>query len=250
MEMKIISDSTVKITITLEDLEERDMELSDFLVPQEKTEEFFYSILDEIELPESFKNSGMLSFRVTPKPKHIDVFVTKSDFNKEMKLEDLPDLADLDDVSDMTPEDLLKTLEKAMKDVSDPEAQARLEEAEKQERLSSSADEESEEEEVLGVHAYVLHFSDIRDAIRFAHSNQEEITLSELYKDKTGYYLAILMDLSGKRPYYAEWVKARFLEFSSDTTKTRPYLAEHAQLILANEAVEQLSALKYQLEID
>ncbi|MCI5871771.1 adaptor protein MecA [Streptococcus sp.] len=250
MEMKIISDSTVKITITLEDLEERDMELSDFLVPQEKTEEFFYSILDEIELPESFKNSGMLSFRVTPKPKHIDVFVTKSDFNKEMKLEDLPDLADLDDVSDMTPEDLLKTLEKAMKDVSDPEAQARLEEAEKQERLSSSADEESEEEEVLSVHAYVLHFSDIRDAIRFAHSNQEEITLSELYKDKTGYYLAILMDLSGKRSYYAEWVKARFLEFSSDTTKTRPYLAEHAQLILANEAVEQLSALKYQLEID
>ena len=250
MEMKIISDSTVKITITLEDLEERDMELSDFLVPQEKTEEFFYSILDEIELPESFKNSGMLSFRVTPKPKHIDVFVTKSDFNKEMKLEDLPDLADLDDVSDMTPEDLLKTLEKAMKDISDPEAQARLEEAEKQERLSSSADEESEEEEVLGVHAYVLHFSDIRDAIRFAYSNQEEITLSELYKDKTGYYLAILMDLSGKRPYYAEWVKARFLEFSSDTTKTRPYLAEHAQLILANEAVEQLSALKYQLVID
>ena len=41
MKMKQISDSTIKITIQLEDLEERGMEIADFLVPQEKTEEFF-----------------------------------------------------------------------------------------------------------------------------------------------------------------------------------------------------------------
>ena len=68
MKMKQISDSTIKITIQLEDLEERGMEIADFLVPQEKTEEFFYAILDELEMPESFLDSGMLSFRVTPKP--------------------------------------------------------------------------------------------------------------------------------------------------------------------------------------
>ena len=66
MKMKQISDSTIKITIQLEDLEERGMEIADFLVPQEKTEEFFYAILDELEMPESFLDSGMLSFRVTP----------------------------------------------------------------------------------------------------------------------------------------------------------------------------------------
>ena len=48
MKMKQISDSTIKITIQLEDLEERGMEIADFLVPQEKTEEFFYAILDEL----------------------------------------------------------------------------------------------------------------------------------------------------------------------------------------------------------
>ena len=52
MKMKQISDSTIKITIQLEDLEERGMEIADFLVPQEKTEEFFYAILDELEMPE------------------------------------------------------------------------------------------------------------------------------------------------------------------------------------------------------
>lgn len=47
MEMKQISETTLKITISMEDLEERGMELKDFLIPQEKTEEFFYSVMDE-----------------------------------------------------------------------------------------------------------------------------------------------------------------------------------------------------------
>lgn len=40
MKMKQISDSTIKITIQLEDLEERGMEIADFLVPQEKQKNF------------------------------------------------------------------------------------------------------------------------------------------------------------------------------------------------------------------
>ena len=98
MEMKQISDSTIKITIQLEDLEERGMEMADFLVPQEKTEEFFYTVMDELDLPENFKDSGMLSFRVTPRNDRIDVFVTKSEINKNLNLEDL---SDFDDISKM-----------------------------------------------------------------------------------------------------------------------------------------------------
>ena len=41
MEMKQISDTTIKITIKLEDLEERGMEMADFLVPQEKNRGIF-----------------------------------------------------------------------------------------------------------------------------------------------------------------------------------------------------------------
>lgn len=35
MEMKQISETTLKITISMDDLEERGMELKDFLIPQE-----------------------------------------------------------------------------------------------------------------------------------------------------------------------------------------------------------------------
>ncbi len=113
MEMKQISDSTIKITIQLEDLEERGMEMADFLVPQEKTEEFFYTILDELEMPDNFLDSGMLSFRVTPKPDKVDVFVTKSKLDKNLSFEDLADLPDMDELSHMSPDEFLKTLERA-----------------------------------------------------------------------------------------------------------------------------------------
>ena len=89
MKMKQISDTTLKITMSLEDLMDRGMEIADFLVPQEKTEEFFYAILDELEMPESFLDTGMLSFRVTPKPDKVDVFVTKSKIDQNLDFEDL-----------------------------------------------------------------------------------------------------------------------------------------------------------------
>ena len=99
MKVKQISDSTLKITIQLEDLEERGMEIADFLIPQEKTEEFFYTVLDELDLPMTFRESGMLSFRVTPKPDKVDIFVTKSEMDQSLNFDEFTDLSELGDVS-------------------------------------------------------------------------------------------------------------------------------------------------------
>ena len=113
MKMKQISDTTLKITMSLEDLMDRGMEIADFLVPQEKTEEFFYAILDELEMPDSFLDTGMLSFRVTPKPDKVDVFVTKSKIDQNLDFEDLSDLPDMEELAQMSPDEFIKTLEKA-----------------------------------------------------------------------------------------------------------------------------------------
>ena len=53
MKMKQISDTTLKITMTLDDLMDR-MEVADFLVLREKNRGFFYAILDELEMPDNF----------------------------------------------------------------------------------------------------------------------------------------------------------------------------------------------------
>ena len=108
MEMKQISETTLKITISMEDLEERGMELKDFLIPQEKTEEFFYSVMDDSDLPDTFKDRGMLSFRATQRKDRNEVFTTEPELNKELNFEDSAAYAD---VPNMTQEEIYKTTE-------------------------------------------------------------------------------------------------------------------------------------------
>ena len=248
MKMKQISDSTIKITIQLEDLEERGMEIADFLVPQEKTEEFFYAILDELEMPESFLDSGMLSFRVTPKPDKLDVFVTKSKLDKNLSFEDLADLPDMDELSHMSPDEFLKTLEKSIfeKSKEDIEAVQSLEtaEAEEREQLSQEdADEQSAENAERYIY-YILRFEDIKAAAVFAQTVDYKIDLSELYKYDSTYYLTILVDVEGFPERYPAWLLAKMREFADDSDITRAVLQEHGHLLLVTDAVSGLQKVE------
>ena len=243
MEMKQISDSTIKITIQLEDLEERGMEMADFLVPQEKTEEFFYTILDELEMPDNFLDSGMLSFRVTPKPDKVDVFVTKSKLDKNLSFEDLADLPDMDELSHMSPDEFLKTLEKSIfeKSKEDIEAVQSLEtaEAEEGEQLSEQSAENAER-----YIYYILRFEDIKAAAAFAQTVDYKIDLSELYKYDSAYYLTILVDVEGFPERYPAWLLAKMREFADDSDITRAVLQEHGHLLLVTDAVSGLQKVE------
>ena len=89
-------------------------------------------------MPDSFLDTGMLSFRVTPKPDKVDVFVTKSKIDQNLDFEDLADLPDMDELAKMSPDEFLKTLEKTMaeKTKEDIEAIQSLEQVEKRGRSS------------------------------------------------------------------------------------------------------------------
>lgn len=250
MEMKQISETTLKITISMEDLEERGMELKDFLIPQEKTEEFFYSVMDELDLPDNFKNSGMLSFRVTPKKDRLDVFVTKSEIDKDLNFDDL---AALGDVSQMSPDEFFKTLEKSMLEKRDTEAHEKLKQMEEivesamaeQTSEADLADEPTEDnaEQDSYTH-YVLQFPMLKDAVAFSKAIDFEIEASELYKFDGSYYITILVSLENKPAYYADLVHARLLEHSRGGQKTRAYLQEHGVRLLEGYAVADLEGIK------
>ena len=249
MEMKKISETTLKITISMEDLEERGMELKDFLIPQEKTEEFFYSVMDELDLPDNFKDSGMLSFRVTPRKDRIDVFVTKSEINKEINFEDL---AAFDDVSNMSPEEFFKTLEQTMLSKGDTEAHEKLGKIEEmmesavEEVLTEQAQTEPSEDDINPsdyVH-YVFDFQTLEAVVAFAKAIDFPVEASELYKDGGLYHMTILLDLQNHPSYYANLMYARLLEYASTGTKTRAYLQEHGLEMLADDAVVKLKMIE------
>ncbi|MGV3088751.1 adaptor protein MecA [Streptococcus suis] len=229
MKVKQISDSTLKITILLDDLEERGMEIADFLMPHEKTEEFFYSVLDELELPLTFRESGMLSFRVTPKPDKVDIFVTKSEIDKHINFEDLADFDNLDEVSQMTPADFLQSLEKNLKDKSDYDKDA----------VQRLADIEAEEEAEPYIY-YVLHFDHLHEVVQFAQAIDVDFEESELYKMNDDYFMTVLLDVSDRSADYPDYLLSRMLEYTDDSTVTRPVLQEHGQVLLPLAAVEEL----------
>ncbi|HFI0466798.1 TPA: adaptor protein MecA [Streptococcus suis] len=235
MKVKQISDSTLKITIKMDDLEERGMELADFLIPQEKTEEFFYTVLDELELPLTFRESGMLSFRVTPKPDRVDIFVTKSDLDQSLDFDEFADFSELGDVTGMSPEDFFKSLEQTVRERSSKDADAirHLEEVEK-------AEEEVEESESEGYIYYILDFSDVDELMTFVGTVDYPIEESELYKMDGHYYMTVLINVEERSKRYPDYLLSRMLEFANDTKLTRPVLQEHGVTILPMAALEEL----------
>ena len=242
MKMKQISDTTLKITMSLEDLMDRGMEIADFLVPQEKTEEFFYAILDELEMPDSFLDTGMLSFRVTPKPDKVDVFVTKSKIDQNLDFDDLADLPDMDELAKMSPDEFLKTLEKTMaeKTKDDIEAIQSLEQVEKE--------EEAALDEALGVEEgkrepyiyYILRFDNLASLVSFAKMVDYQMETSELYKMNEQYYLTVLVDVENQPSLYPAWLLARMREFADDSDISRSVLQEYGQLLINHDAVQGL----------
>lgn len=240
MKMTQISDSTLKITISMTDLAERGMELSDFLLPQEKTEDFFYSVLEEVDLPDHFRLSGMLSFRVTPKKDKLDIFVTKSEFNPDFNMSDL---SNLDDISQMSPEDFFKELEKGMREKGDKEALDLLEEAELADELMTDLAAEEEETNSDYVH-FVLSLPTIEQVAYFAQAINYEVETAELYKYKGQYEVTILLYVVDQPADYADHIYARLLEHASPSHYTRAYLREHASLLLEGDFLSELAGAR------
>lgn len=244
MKSKLISDTTLKISISLNDLEERGMELSDFLMPQEKTEDFFYAILEEIDMPDHFKMSGMLSFRVTPKSDKVDIFVTKSEFDGQMGL---PDLSSLGDLDGLTPEEILKKMADGMRAMGDQEALDHLEEEELLDELkeaaaelSSEGEEELSEEYPDYIH-YVLRFDQFKDMINFAKNVDFPVEAAEIYKYKTSYQMTVLLYVENQPRSYADTIYARMLEHAQPSKRSRAYLREHALLMQEGDILQKLA---------
>ena len=239
MIMKQISDSTIKITIQLEDLEERGMEIADFLVPQEKTEEFFYAILDELEMPESFLDSGMLSFRVTPKPDKLDVFVTKSKIDQQLDFDDLSELPDMEELSHMTPDEFIKTLEKTISDKTKGDAEA-IHHLEQEELRDNQETKEVSELPASQYIYFILHFSTLQQVVDFAKTVTYSVDTSELYKMESDYYLTVLVDTEHQPSQYPTWLLAIIREYADDSEVTRAVLQEHGHLLMVSGAIENL----------
>ena len=135
----------------------------------------------------------------------------------------------------MTPDEFLKTLEKATRDKSvglgDETAVRHLE---KVEELEEAPDEDQK------YIYYILDFKDLGQAIRFAQTVDFQVDTSELYKMDTHYYMTVLINIESRSKQYPDYLLSRMLEHADDTAMSRPVLQEHGKLLLPSDALEEL----------
>src|SRR5690625_1935692 len=77
MEIEHINEDTIRVTIENADLEERGITFLDLLGNQKQIEKFFYSILEEVDIDEEFKESEAVTFQVMPNNNGLELFISK-----------------------------------------------------------------------------------------------------------------------------------------------------------------------------
>ncbi|WP_395389282.1 adaptor protein MecA [Fructilactobacillus frigidiflavus] len=71
------NENTIKVWVTTSDLKERKMNLLDLMQDKNKVENFFYSILEEVDDQHDFQNNDLVSFQILPESDGFQMIISK-----------------------------------------------------------------------------------------------------------------------------------------------------------------------------
>ncbi|MDR0922119.1 MAG: adaptor protein MecA [Lactobacillales bacterium] len=208
MEMEHINENTIRVLIRQEDLQSRGINFLDLMGSQSDIEQFFYSILDEVDVEEEFVDTDMVSFQVMPRGNSLELLISKG-------------------APAISPEnfiDRLKTLPDGVHGFFD---------------IEEEPEEENEFiEELSIIPEVVLELESFEDMIQLASEVYLRATMTTLYKLQEKYYLHVLfmIDEVGMEEYKDD--KAQLLEFGKLATITVDVLNEHGEKLMERNAME------------
>lgn len=207
MEIEHINEDTIRVKIDNEDLLERGVTFLDLLGNQQQIEQFFHSILDEVDIDDSFKDSDALTFQVMPKNNGMELFITKG---AQMT----------DDLIEYLDDTVMKELEASQQ---------------KKIKVADSDEEESLEE-------FILMFDNIEQAIMLAQDIDLEYLEAALYREATNYYLSLRFNDHGSEltETYKHLLRAKALEFAQLSQVSSDVVAEYAEPIIEQNALNVL----------
>ena len=79
MEMKRINENTIRVLLNNEDLNERGITVLDLLNHNQQIEDFFYSILEEVDADHQFQDNDLVTFQVRPQQDGLELYITNQD---------------------------------------------------------------------------------------------------------------------------------------------------------------------------
>ena len=223
MEMEQIDENTIRVLINDEDLEERGITMLDLLGNQRQIESFFYSILEEVDIDETFRENDMITFQVVPNTKGLELYISKDgnlDMNTVNKIQNYH-----------------QQLEDDYNIPNDAEFHWIGAEANKPKALSEIDDFEQEE---VAQKETVFEFSTIEEVITFAHHVTLENGLSFLHAMNDHYYLTLVQYTENTPNYVLENEISIALEFGERCKVPFVVLEEYGKEIMQGNALELL----------
>ena len=182
----------------------------DLLGNHREIENFFYSILEEVDIEDEFRSSEAVTFQVLPKGDGLELFISKNLPNEEM-LQNDEDSLDSDDVTEFIQQQILNN-----------------EVEESDERISDEIE-----------HQAIVAFDDFEQMIQLANNVELESAWTDIYLLDDVYYLVVHFWMENLSQMDVENQIARVLEYAEKSDRTNETLNEYAKLIMERNALER-----------
>ncbi len=218
MEMERINDDTILVRIENEDLQERGTSVSELLANPTEIEEFFHSILVEMDVIDQFEDSEGMSFQVMPNPEGIELYVTKYVEKKDIEAD-----------SERFVRNLVDTIQHSLGHrMGKPKKEKKVEEPVEKEKILEPLD-------------CTVFFDSFEDFIQLAKMYPYNVQKSSLYRYSNYYFLHVYQDVIGEEDFTADLALLR--EFGEFSRVSWEVVQEYGEVMIKEKAIE--TAKKY-----
>ena len=224
MEMERINDDTILVRIENEDLQERGTSVSELLANPTEIEEFFHSILVEMDVIDQFEDSEGMSFQVMPNPEGIELYVTK-----------YVEKTDIEADSERFVRNLVDTIQHSL---GHRMGKPKKEKKEKKEKKVELPDKKEQTMEPVDC---TVFFDTFEDFVQLAKMYPYNVQQSSLYRYSNYYFLHVYQDVFGGEDFTADLALLR--EFGEFSRVSWEVIQEYGEVMMKEKAIE--TAKKY-----
>ena len=218
MEMERINDDTILVRIENEDLLERGTSVPELLANPIEIEEFFHSILVEMDVIDQFEDSEGMSFQVMPNPEGIELYVTKYVEKKDIEAD-----------SERFVRNLVDTIQHSLGH--------RMGKPKKEKKVEAPV----ETEKTLEPLDCTVFFDSFEDFVQLAKMYPYNVQKSSLYRYSNYYFLHVYQDVFGEEDFTADLALLR--EFGEFSRVSWEVVQEYGEVMIKEKAIE--TAKKY-----
>lgn len=236
MEMEHINENTIRVLIKGEDLAARGITFLDLLGNHKEIENFFYSILEEVDVDGEFKGSEAVTFQVLPKDDGLELLISKNESLENMNPYELYG-------DQYSAEEITSWLKEEKQDFFENLTQEEMmewfnKESTEAERQDVNTKKIKNENEIVKSKYLVFEFVNFEAFIQLVNERVFPELESNLYLFKDRYYLTVeFLNIEMSKEKLAQEV-ANFIEYARISHYTNDLLIEHGELIMGPGAIE------------